>query len=203
MASLPFRYWWDFYSDFFIDMRRYLFSCFCALLEIIRGTSNWLKDTRPFHALDEPTTRNPACLFDDLVSIWYCNQIERYLSLHELTISTQPSNHHPTSLCNFQIFAPILMESWHQLSHRSSVSHQLLFTGKSLAITINQRNNMLDQMLRWSAAAEMSSRTRNSTLCLPFKWWSLYIFPNIFGWSVLNSQISIPQLKVPLCVTFH
>merc|ERR1711972_1071752 len=27
--------------------------------------SNWLKDTRPFQALDGPTTRNPSCPYDD------------------------------------------------------------------------------------------------------------------------------------------
>lgn len=30
-----------------------------------KALSNWLQDTRPFQALDEPTSRNPACPFDD------------------------------------------------------------------------------------------------------------------------------------------
>jgi len=30
-----------------------------------KALSNWLKDTRPFQALDEPVTRNPACPFYD------------------------------------------------------------------------------------------------------------------------------------------
>jgi len=30
-----------------------------------KALSNWLKDARPFQALDEPTSRNPACPFDD------------------------------------------------------------------------------------------------------------------------------------------
>ena len=36
---------------------------------MFQALSNWLKDTRPFQALDEPTSRNPACPFDDWV-IW-------------------------------------------------------------------------------------------------------------------------------------
>ena len=61
------------------------------------------------------------------------------------------------SLCNFSVFDP----NGHQLSNRPSVSHQLLFTGKSLAISINlvtlpQVHNLFKQM-PGSSEAEMSS----------------------------------------------
>jgi len=36
-----------------------------AAITLNQVLSNWLKNARPFQALDEPTARNPACPFDD------------------------------------------------------------------------------------------------------------------------------------------
>jgi len=36
-----------------------------ASVTLNQALSNWLKDTRPFQALDGPTTRNPSCPYDD------------------------------------------------------------------------------------------------------------------------------------------
>ena len=76
------------------------------------------------------------------------------------------------SLCNFSVFDP----NGHQLSNRPSVSHQLLFTGKSLAISINLVPHCLKCTICSNRCQDhqrqkchITVRTQNSTLNC--KWW--------------------------------